>query len=191
METSGFDDDPPPEPRDGWLLVRIHVPELNVYKCLQFPADRLVWDVKQQVLASLPKVSIFQLQPFLSRKRLHLSILIGTMNQAIIPIHKYIALFSYITVRNLSFRINNSELGLNTNLSLYAENKSTTANKSIPVMVSVSCETILIGFSNRDWNLLPKLQNKTLQVTTIAKIHSCTYVGLPKEIWNSLNIGSK
>lgn len=45
-----------PEHRDGWLLVRIHVPELNVSKCLQFPADRLVWDVKQQVLASLPKV---------------------------------------------------------------------------------------------------------------------------------------
>ncbi|TMW49436.1 hypothetical protein DOY81_005479 [Sarcophaga bullata] len=53
----GFDDEPPPEPRDGWLLVRIHVPELNVYKCLQFPSDKLVWDVKQQVLASLPKVS--------------------------------------------------------------------------------------------------------------------------------------
>lgn len=52
----GFDDEPPPEPRDGWLLVRIHVPELNVYKCLQFPSDKLVWDVKQQVLASLPKV---------------------------------------------------------------------------------------------------------------------------------------
>ncbi|KAI9577666.1 hypothetical protein GQX74_013360 [Glossina fuscipes] len=51
----GFDDEPPPEPRDGWLLVRIHVPELNVYKCLQFPSDKLVWDVKQQVLASLPK----------------------------------------------------------------------------------------------------------------------------------------
>ncbi|XP_055372536.1 SH3 and multiple ankyrin repeat domains protein 2 isoform X2 [Condylostylus longicornis] len=58
-QTSGFDDDPPPEPRDGWLLVRIHVPELNVYKCLQFPADRLVWDVKQQVLASLPKVAFW------------------------------------------------------------------------------------------------------------------------------------
>ncbi|XP_055920404.1 SH3 and multiple ankyrin repeat domains protein 2 isoform X5 [Eupeodes corollae] len=57
--TTGFDDDPPPEPRDGWLLVRIHVPELNVYKCLQFPADRLVWDVKQQVLASLPKVAFW------------------------------------------------------------------------------------------------------------------------------------
>lgn len=52
----GFDDDPPPEPREGWLLVRVHVPELNVFKCLQFPSDRLVWDVKQQVLASLPKV---------------------------------------------------------------------------------------------------------------------------------------
>ncbi|XP_032570695.1 uncharacterized protein LOC6609084 isoform X4 [Drosophila sechellia] len=50
-----IDDEPPPEPRDGWLLVRIHVPELNVYKCLQFPSERLVWDVKQQVLASLPK----------------------------------------------------------------------------------------------------------------------------------------
>lgn len=59
MMESGFDDDPPAEPRDGWLLVRIHVPELNVYKCLQFPSDRLVWDVKQQVLASLPKVRIW------------------------------------------------------------------------------------------------------------------------------------
>lgn len=56
---NSFDDDPPPEPRDGWLLVRVHVPELNVFKCLQFPSDRLVWDVKQQVLASLPKVSSF------------------------------------------------------------------------------------------------------------------------------------
>lgn len=54
-----FDDDPPPEPREGWLLVRIHVPELNVFKCLQFPSERLVWDVKQQVLASLPKVCTY------------------------------------------------------------------------------------------------------------------------------------
>lgn len=62
MENSSvFDDDSPPEPKEGWLLVRIHVPELNVYKCLQFPSDRLVWDVKQQVLSSLPKVSEFQL----------------------------------------------------------------------------------------------------------------------------------
>lgn len=64
MDPIGFDDDPPPEPRDGWLLVRIHVPELNVYKCLQFPSERLVWDVKQQVLASLPKVSVFIVRRF-------------------------------------------------------------------------------------------------------------------------------
>lgn len=54
------DDEPPPEtPREGWILVRIHVPELDIYKCLQFPVDKLLWDVKQQVLASLPKVRIF------------------------------------------------------------------------------------------------------------------------------------
>ncbi|KAH1027596.1 hypothetical protein HUJ05_001075 [Dendroctonus ponderosae] len=39
----------------GYLLVRIHVPELSVQKCLQFPRDQLVWDVKQQCLAALPK----------------------------------------------------------------------------------------------------------------------------------------
>ncbi|XP_075212417.1 SH3 and multiple ankyrin repeat domains protein 3-like isoform X2 [Lycorma delicatula] len=41
--------------QEGYLLVRIHVPELNNHKCLQFPKDQLVWDVKQQCLASLPK----------------------------------------------------------------------------------------------------------------------------------------
>lgn len=41
---------------EGYLLVRVHVPELNVQKCLQFPRDQLVWDVKQQCLAALPKV---------------------------------------------------------------------------------------------------------------------------------------
>ncbi|XP_060800862.1 SH3 and multiple ankyrin repeat domains protein 3 isoform X2 [Amyelois transitella] len=40
---------------EGWLLVRVHVPELNVQKSLQFPRDQLVWDVKQQCLAALPK----------------------------------------------------------------------------------------------------------------------------------------
>ncbi|XP_015834869.1 SH3 and multiple ankyrin repeat domains protein 3 isoform X3 [Tribolium castaneum] len=44
-------------PEEGYLLVRIHVPELNVQKCLQFPRDQLVWDVKQQCLAALPKVA--------------------------------------------------------------------------------------------------------------------------------------
>ncbi|XP_026326995.1 SH3 and multiple ankyrin repeat domains protein 3 isoform X2 [Hyposmocoma kahamanoa] len=43
------------EGTEGWLLVRVHVPELNVQKSLQFPRDQLVWDVKQQCLAALPK----------------------------------------------------------------------------------------------------------------------------------------
>ncbi|XP_077284639.1 SH3 and multiple ankyrin repeat domains prosap isoform X2 [Arctopsyche grandis] len=42
-------------PAEGWLVVRVHVPELNVHKSLQFPKDQLVWDVKQQCLAALPK----------------------------------------------------------------------------------------------------------------------------------------
>lgn len=44
-------------PAEGWLVVRVHVPELNVHKSLQFPKDQLVWDVKQQCLAALPKVN--------------------------------------------------------------------------------------------------------------------------------------
>lgn len=43
-------------PEEGYLLIQVHVPELNVQKCLQFPRDQLVWDVKQQCLAALPKV---------------------------------------------------------------------------------------------------------------------------------------
>jgi SH3/ankyrin repeat-containing protein len=54
-EDAGGCSAPPPE--EGYLLVRIHVPELNVQKCLQFPRDQLVWDVKQQCLAALPKVT--------------------------------------------------------------------------------------------------------------------------------------
>ncbi|XP_061378704.1 SH3 and multiple ankyrin repeat domains protein 3 isoform X2 [Danaus plexippus] len=42
---------------EGWLLVRVHVPELNVQKSLQFSREQLVWDVKQQCLAALPKVA--------------------------------------------------------------------------------------------------------------------------------------
>ncbi|CAH1128890.1 unnamed protein product [Ceutorhynchus assimilis] len=44
-----------PDDPSEYLLVRIHVPELSVQKCLQFPRDQLVWDVKQQCLAALPK----------------------------------------------------------------------------------------------------------------------------------------
>lgn len=49
------------EGAEGWLLVRVHVPELNVQKSLQFPRDQLVWDVKQQCLAALPKVGVHYL----------------------------------------------------------------------------------------------------------------------------------
>ncbi|XP_014240790.1 SH3 and multiple ankyrin repeat domains protein 3 isoform X2 [Cimex lectularius] len=42
-------------PVPGYLLLRVHVPELNVHKCLQFPSHQLVWEVKQQCLAALPK----------------------------------------------------------------------------------------------------------------------------------------
>jgi SH3/ankyrin repeat-containing protein len=51
-----MEEDPAPPPEEGYLLVRVHVPDLNVQKCLQFPRDQLVWDVKQQCLAALPKV---------------------------------------------------------------------------------------------------------------------------------------
>nr|XP_027226662.1 protein shank-like isoform X2 [Penaeus vannamei] len=37
------------------VVLRINVPELKVEKCLQFHKDDLVWDVKQQALAALPK----------------------------------------------------------------------------------------------------------------------------------------
>ena len=39
------------------MLIRILVPELNIEKCLQFHKDELIWEVKQQCLAALPKVS--------------------------------------------------------------------------------------------------------------------------------------
>ena len=35
---------------------RIRVPDINVEKCLQFQKDELIWEVKQQCLAALPKV---------------------------------------------------------------------------------------------------------------------------------------
>ncbi|CAH2063721.1 unnamed protein product, partial [Iphiclides podalirius] len=51
------------ESAEGWLLVRVHVPELNVQKSLQFPKDQLVWDVKQQCLAALPKAQAALITP--------------------------------------------------------------------------------------------------------------------------------
>ena len=37
-------------------LIRVRVPELNMEKCLQFQREELIWEVKQQILAALPKV---------------------------------------------------------------------------------------------------------------------------------------
>lgn len=42
------------------LLIRVRVPELNVEKCLQFQRDQLVWEVKQQTLAAIPKVNEYK-----------------------------------------------------------------------------------------------------------------------------------
>lgn len=39
------------------VLIRVRVGELNVEKCLQFQKDEVLWEVKQQTLAALPKVS--------------------------------------------------------------------------------------------------------------------------------------
>lgn len=75
--SSQFDDDIPPAEivREGWILVRINVPELDIFKCLQFPVDKLIWDIKQQVLASLPKVSSpFFINFIFIYKRLHTNI---------------------------------------------------------------------------------------------------------------------
>lgn len=45
------------ETRPATVSVRIYVPELNVQKTIHFHRDELVWNVKQQCLATLPKVS--------------------------------------------------------------------------------------------------------------------------------------
>ena len=43
-------------PTDQPVLIRIRVPDLNIEKCLQFQKDEVIWEVKQQCLAALPKV---------------------------------------------------------------------------------------------------------------------------------------
>ena len=41
---------------ESLLILQLNVPELNIQKSLQFNREELVWDVKQQCLAALPKV---------------------------------------------------------------------------------------------------------------------------------------
>ena len=38
------------------VLIQVRIPDLHAEKCLQFSKEERVWDVKQQILAVMPKV---------------------------------------------------------------------------------------------------------------------------------------
>ena len=38
------------------VLIQVRVPDIGLEKCLQFPQEERVYDVKQQILAAMPKV---------------------------------------------------------------------------------------------------------------------------------------
>ena len=38
------------------VLIQVRIPDLKAEKCLQFSREERVWDVKQQILAAMPKV---------------------------------------------------------------------------------------------------------------------------------------
>ena len=38
------------------VLIQVRVPDVGLEKCLQFPQEERVYDVKQQILAAMPKV---------------------------------------------------------------------------------------------------------------------------------------
>ena len=62
-------------PSSQMVSVRIYVPELNVQKVIHFHREELVWNVKQQCLATLPKVSFsFLFFPFFSYRLLFLEL---------------------------------------------------------------------------------------------------------------------
>ena len=52
MRSSGdvVDNDP------DLVLINVRIPDLHAEKCLQFSKEERVWDVKQQILAVMPKV---------------------------------------------------------------------------------------------------------------------------------------
>ena len=47
------------------VLIQVRIPDLHAEKCLQFTKEEKVWDVKQQILAAMPKVRSFR--PLFSR----------------------------------------------------------------------------------------------------------------------------
>lgn len=48
--TEAMDTDP------DLVLIQVRIPDLHAEKCLQFTKEEKVWDVKQQILAAMPKV---------------------------------------------------------------------------------------------------------------------------------------
>lgn len=38
------------------VLIQVRIPDIRAEKCLQFSKEEKVWDVKQQILAAMPKV---------------------------------------------------------------------------------------------------------------------------------------
>ena len=40
------------------VLIQVRIPDLKAEKCLQFSREERVWDVKQQILAAMPKVRV-------------------------------------------------------------------------------------------------------------------------------------
>ena len=57
------------------VLIQVRIPDLKAEKCLQFSREERVWDVKQQILAAMPKVRTF----ILSRDLRHFLSVIETL----------------------------------------------------------------------------------------------------------------
>lgn len=51
------------------VLIQVRVPDIGLEKCLHFPQEERVYDVKQQILAAMPKVRHNQFIIFLSPKK--------------------------------------------------------------------------------------------------------------------------
>ena len=51
------------------VLIQVRVPDIGLEKCLQFPQEERVYDVKQQILAAMPKVRHNQFIIFCLLKR--------------------------------------------------------------------------------------------------------------------------
>ena len=101
------------ETRPATVSVRIYVPELNVQKMIHFHREELVWNVKQQCLATLPKVSalsffffFFVLRFFIHAKKvqhnfLYSILIFGMFSVCLGTKKKHLSLFEWISTRNV------------------------------------------------------------------------------------------